>query len=150
MPPRRLPYPVVKCSREISVASRGQPVVLGCRPGHGGTGGTSGVYPRPDSGIRQSPIGALGGAVLWVGGDQGILSGARPACVVSQNAEFLDGGSWFTQRVMHSEILSPAQQSALAVLSQPPELYDFYLAGGTALALHLGHRISEDFDFFRK
>src|SRR5712671_3785619 len=83
------------------------------------------------------PIGALGGAVLWVGGDQGILSGARPACVVSQNAEFLDGGSWFTQRVMHSEILSPAQQSALAVLSQPPELYDFYLAGGTALALHL-------------
>ncbi len=25
---------------------------------------------------------------------------------------------------------------------------DFYLAGGTALALHLGHRISVDFDFF--
>jgi len=26
---------------------------------------------------------------------------------------------------------------------------DFYLAGGTALALHLGHRDSIDFDFFR-
>ena len=25
---------------------------------------------------------------------------------------------------------------------------DFYLSGGTALALHLGHRISEDLDFF--
>ena len=27
-------------------------------------------------------------------------------------------------------------------------LADFYLAGGTALALQLGHRKSEDFDFF--
>jgi len=27
-------------------------------------------------------------------------------------------------------------------------LKQFYLAGGTAVALHLGHRISEDFDFF--
>ena len=25
---------------------------------------------------------------------------------------------------------------------------DFYFAGGTGLALQLGHRISEDFDFF--
>src|SRR6266700_236837 len=51
---------------------------------------------------------------------------------------------------MHSEILSAAQQSALAVLSQQAELRDFYLAGGTALALHLGHRRSVDFDFFRQ
>ena len=51
---------------------------------------------------------------------------------------------------MHTEILSTAQQSALAVLSQPPELHSFYLAGGTALALHLGHRVSADFDFFRE
>ena len=51
---------------------------------------------------------------------------------------------------MHSEILTPAQQSALAVLSQQSGLRDFYLAGGTALALHLGHRASEDFDFFRQ
>jgi hypothetical protein len=26
--------------------------------------------------------------------------------------------------------------------------WDFYLAGGTALALHLGHRVSQDLDFF--
>jgi hypothetical protein len=51
---------------------------------------------------------------------------------------------------MHTEILSTAQQSALAVLSQRPELHDFYLAGGTALALQLGHRTSVDFDFFRE
>jgi len=29
-----------------------------------------------------------------------------------------------------------------------PKLKGFYLAGGTGLALQLGHRISEDFDFF--
>ena len=51
---------------------------------------------------------------------------------------------------MHSEILTPAQQSALAVLSQQSGLREFYLAGGTAIALHLGHRASEDFDFFRQ
>jgi len=28
------------------------------------------------------------------------------------------------------------------------EKYGFYLAGGTALALHIGHRISLDFDFY--
>ena len=27
---------------------------------------------------------------------------------------------------------------------------DFYLAGGTALALQIGHRVSVDFDFFFK
>jgi len=30
------------------------------------------------------------------------------------------------------------------------ENYGFYLAGGTALALYLGHRISVDFDFYTK
>jgi hypothetical protein len=31
----------------------------------------------------------------------------------------------------------------------PPELQGWTLAGGTGLALQTGHRISEDFDFFR-
>src|SRR5450432_1397770 len=33
-------------------------------------------------------------------------------------------------------------------LSTLPELQSFYLVGGTALALQLGHRKSEDLDFF--
>ena len=44
------------------------------------------------------------------------------------------------------EILDSTRQamcSQLAALKQ-----DFYLAGGTGLALQIGHRISEDFDFF--
>ncbi len=50
---------------------------------------------------------------------------------------------------MHPEILNADQQSALAILSQVAAVRSFYLAGGTALALHLGHRDSVDFDFFR-
>jgi hypothetical protein len=36
----------------------------------------------------------------------------------------------------------------LAQLSQQPLVRPFYLAGGSAAALHLGHRISVDLDFF--
>lgn len=50
---------------------------------------------------------------------------------------------------MLTTALSHDAQNALAILGKakilPP---DTYLAGGSALALHLGHRISIDFDFF--
>jgi len=51
---------------------------------------------------------------------------------------------------MHSEILLSHQQSALAILSKLAAIRTFHLAGGTAVALHLGHRESVDFDFFRE
>jgi len=44
------------------------------------------------------------------------------------------------------DILPAAQRSLWADLSCVPT--DFVLYGGTALALRLAHRISEDFDFF--
>ena len=50
---------------------------------------------------------------------------------------------------MFRQILTGAQQTVLELLSRIPEVRTFYLAGGTGLALHLGHRRSEDFDFFR-
>ena len=50
---------------------------------------------------------------------------------------------------MFGTVLSRTAQTALALLGKanvlPPETY---LAGGTALALHFGHRKSEDLDFF--
>ena len=48
---------------------------------------------------------------------------------------------------MHPEILNEAQQSLLPLL----RLFrrEFYLVGGTAIALHLGHRRSIDFDMFK-
>src|SRR5262245_46333205 len=51
---------------------------------------------------------------------------------------------------MFPAILTEAQQSALGLLSRLSEVRRFYLAGGTALALHLGHRRSRDFDFFAR
>ena len=50
---------------------------------------------------------------------------------------------------MLHDILTEAQQTLLELLSRIPEVRTYYLAGGTALALHLGHRRSRDFDFFR-
>ena len=44
------------------------------------------------------------------------------------------------------DILPPAQRRLWDELGSVPE--HFVLYGGTALALHLGHRQSEDFDFF--
>ena len=50
---------------------------------------------------------------------------------------------------MFRAILTEAQQAVLELLSRIDEVRTFYLAGGTALALHLGHRRSRDFDLFR-
>jgi hypothetical protein len=47
-----------------------------------------------------------------------------------------------------TKILPKAQQEIWPLLAPAPGL-SFVLYGGTAVALHLGHRISIDFDFFR-
>lgn len=49
---------------------------------------------------------------------------------------------------MHTNILNTRQIKILEILSQLDFIEDFYLAGGTALALQYGHRESVDFDFF--
>lgn len=46
---------------------------------------------------------------------------------------------------MHPEAITSKQGEILKKLPIPP---DFYLVGGTALTLQIGHRISVDFDFF--
>lgn len=47
-----------------------------------------------------------------------------------------------------TDVLPPAQQEIWPLLIPAPAA-SFVLYGGTAVALHLGHRISIDFDFFR-
>lgn len=50
---------------------------------------------------------------------------------------------------MEQEILTASQKQALAFIAQEPKLSSFYLSGGTALtAYYLGHRYSDDLDFF--
>jgi predicted nucleotidyltransferase component of viral defense system len=49
---------------------------------------------------------------------------------------------------LHLDILPENQLKLFERLSTQSFLNDFYLAGGTGLALYLGHRQSIDFDFF--
>jgi len=49
---------------------------------------------------------------------------------------------------MFSKGLSPDAARNLALLAQIPQVKKFYLAGGSALALHFAHRYSFDLDFF--
>lgn len=49
-----------------------------------------------------------------------------------------------------SEVMPPSTASLFHLLNVESEISDFYLIGGTALALHIGHRISEDLDFITK
>lgn len=52
---------------------------------------------------------------------------------------------------MHTETLPRGSRQTLDWLDRlsAPALRNWILAGGTGLALQIGHRISEDFDFFR-
>lgn len=49
---------------------------------------------------------------------------------------------------MHTEILTSNQKELLIWISQFQR--EFYLVGGTAIALYLGHRQSVDFDMFKQ
>jgi hypothetical protein len=50
----------------------------------------------------------------------------------------------------HPEILKARQRDVLQNLGPAANRHGFYLGGGTAIALHLGHRRSVDFDWFRQ
>ena len=47
---------------------------------------------------------------------------------------------------MHKEILSGNQMALLPFVQK--FIKEYYLVGGTAIALHIGHRRSIDFDLF--
>lgn len=49
---------------------------------------------------------------------------------------------------LHWDSVLSNTRRALEALNEMPGLSDFYLAGGTALALQMGHRVSQDLDFF--
>jgi len=48
----------------------------------------------------------------------------------------------------HREVITEGVERALRDLQRTSVLQNFYLAGGTGLALHIGHRRSTDLDFF--
>src|SRR3989338_7003625 len=56
-------------------------------------------------------------------------------------------GAWYNALSMHWEIFDPVRQKLLPKLVFTKKS-GIYLAGGTAMALQLGHRQSVDFDFY--
>lgn len=50
----------------------------------------------------------------------------------------------------HREVIPTSTEETLKALRGTRMLGDFYLAGGTGLALRLGHRLSLDLDFFAR
>ncbi|MFQ5686046.1 MAG: nucleotidyl transferase AbiEii/AbiGii toxin family protein [Candidatus Scalindua sp.] len=52
------------------------------------------------------------------------------------------------ETALHTDILTETQKNVLKKLAMILSGTDFYLAGGTALALQIGHRMSIDFDWF--
>lgn len=51
---------------------------------------------------------------------------------------------------MFTKAILPDTFRALQLVSAVPSIQKAYLAGGTALALQIGHRVSEDLDFFTR
>ncbi len=51
--------------------------------------------------------------------------------------------------MLHYETVQPRTLGILRELMEIPSLRDFYLVGGTAFSLQVGHRISVDIDLFR-
>ncbi len=51
--------------------------------------------------------------------------------------------------MLHYETVQPRTLGILRGLMEIPSLKDFYLVGGTAFSLQVGHRISVDIDLFR-
>ncbi len=49
---------------------------------------------------------------------------------------------------MHLNIFNEQQRQLLPIVSKFKN--EFYMVGGTAIALHIGHRLSIDFDLFKK
>lgn len=51
---------------------------------------------------------------------------------------------------LHEDLLPARTAEVASALAQWSAMSQFYLAGGTALTLHLGHRQSRDLDFFTR
>lgn len=51
-------------------------------------------------------------------------------------------------QTLHWNAITPAMREVMSAFSKTPLANEFYLAGGTALALQLGHRLSVDLDYF--
>lgn len=65
-------------------------------------------------------------------------------------SQLIFGAHTYLNMEFYPETLPQQTKSVLEILKNITEIKAFYLSGGTALSLQLGHRESEDLDFFIK
>ncbi|SRR6266404_3909613 len=94
---------------------------------------------KPSSKTKPAPAPILGNHF-------GLAAQARDGMALKQIGNHL--GKENGAMTAHLEALAPAQKKALAQIASFATRRSFYLGGGTAVALHLGHRRSIDFDWF--
>jgi hypothetical protein len=102
------------------------------------------IFERMDRASSGKRIGATAASLLG--------NHLRPASPTGQHLAFSrkakDLGKENTSIESHPKALSAVQKTALQKLGSVMTHRQFYLAGGTALALYLGHRHSVDLDWF--
>ena len=86
-------------------------------------------------------------AVLWVFANS---RGCKKLKGLARSKPVLLGSYDLSSMNFHLSVLPRATQKAVRYCSEQPWLKtsQWYLAGGTALALQVGHRASYDLDFF--
>ena len=85
-------------------------------------------------------------AIAVLGADSGLAASCSQSVACSAGAAGLGGAE--PRMIWHPEILACRQERMLNQIGPALSRRSFYLAGGTAVALHLGHRRSVDFDWF--
>ena len=90
----------------------------------------------------------MGSSKVFFGGDKGV--GDSYARHFQKIGKILVDGPEFgpTKSAMFIQAILPDAVRGIKLVSRLPLIQQSYLAGGTALALQLGHRVSEDLDFF--
>lgn len=106
---------------------------------------TSGVCDRPDFRIRQTGCGALGMVRFF---QKRVAKGFAIARSVQKKQELLAAASVQQRMKFSLENIRPNVRALVQELSARGFIKEFYLAGGTAAALFLHHRRSDDLDFF--
>ena len=98
--------------------------------------------------MGQSAVGAMALAALLA--PQNYRRPKENSLTLAHERKFLGGVLRLAAKrdCMFIETLPEATQRSLELLGAKKITRGFYLAGGSALALHLGHRLSVDLDFF--
>ena len=130
---------------EINNSCVCQALFLGSRRKNTRSQKTSRVYYRSDFRIRQTRCGSLGVVSFF---QKRLAESPEIARSVKKKQKFLAAASVQQEMKFSLGNIRPDVRALVQELSTRGFIKKFYLAGGTAVALFLHHRRSDDLDFF--